>query len=242
MATRCNIISLCGFPENPRDQNWRCFHVANEGSPRFPLVSSFIHSFRHFPSPSQYYRRKKWRTFFGLTLPAAVVFFPITYILGDVLTEVYGFHRARLTIWLGFFANLFMALVFLITVALPYPPYWTGQEAYKAVFGMTPRLVAASTVAYFAGSFLNSALLSKLKVATAGRWLWLKDHLFDPGGRRGRYGFIYCHRFWGDDPLNLLVNLILAQYLWKVTYEILVTPLTYPGGQVAQAPGEKGCF
>ncbi|NLW60014.1 MAG: queuosine precursor transporter [Firmicutes bacterium] len=164
---------------------------------------------------------------FGLTLPAAVVFFPITYILGDVLTEVYGFHRARLTIWLGFFANLFMALVFLITVALPYPPYWTGQEAYKAVLGMTPRLVAASTVAYFAGSFLNSALLSKLKVATAGRWLWLRTIFSTLVGEGVDTALFIVIGFGGTIPLNLLVNLILAQYLWKVTYEILVTPLTY---------------
>lgn len=169
----------------------------------------------------------KMADLFGLTLPAAVVFFPITYILGDVLTEVYGFHRARLTIWLGFVANLFMVVVFMITVALPYPEFWQGQEAYKMVLGMTPRLVVASTVAYFAGSFLNAALLSKLKVATAGRWLWLRTIVSTLVGEGVDTALFIVIAFWGTMPFNLLTNLILAQYLWKVTYEIVLTPLTY---------------
>ena len=169
----------------------------------------------------------KMANLFGLTLPAAVVFFPITYILGDVLTEVYGFRRARLTIWLGFFANLFMVVVFMITVALPYPEFWPGQEAYRTVLGMTPRLAMASTVAYFAGSFLNSALLSKLKVVTAGRWLWLRTILSTLVGEGVDTALFIVIAFWGTMPFNLLTNLIPAQYLWKVTYEIVLTPLTY---------------
>src|SRR5690606_25344359 len=186
-------------------------------SPMYHLLSTHFVTSLHLANLTA----GKMEPLFGLTLLAAGVCLPITYILGDVLTEVYGFHRALLTIWLGFFANLFMALVFLITVALPYPPYWTGQEAYKAVLGMTPRLVAASTVAYFAGSFLNSALLSKLKVATAGRWLWLRTIFSTLVGEGADTALFIVIGFGGTIPLNLLVNLILAQYLWKVTYEIL---------------------
>ncbi|NLM37964.1 MAG: queuosine precursor transporter [Firmicutes bacterium] len=169
----------------------------------------------------------KMASLFGLTLPAAVVFFPIAYILGDVLTEVYGFYRARLTIWLGFFANLFMVVVFMVTIVLPYPDFWTAQEAYRTVLGMTPRLVAASTVAYFAGSFLNSALLSKLKVITAGRWLWLRTIASTLVGEGADTALFIGAAFGGTMPLPLLAKLVLAQYGWKVTYEILVTPLIY---------------
>ena len=116
----------------------------------------------------------KMASFFGITLPAAVVLFPLTYIFGDVLTEVYGFKKARLTIWIGLFANLFMVLIFTLTLALPYPDFWVNQEAYKTVLGMTPRLVLASLVAYFAGEFLNSVVLSRLKVRTKGRMLWVR--------------------------------------------------------------------
>ena len=160
----------------------------------------------------------KMTILFGLTLPAAVVFFPITYILGDVLTEVYGFEKAQLTIWLGLFANLFMVIVFAITLVLPYPQFWTDQEAYQRVLGMTPRLVGASTIAYFVGSFLNAALLSKLKVKTAGRFLWLRTiastlvgegvdtALFITSVRGNNAAY-----FNRTDP---------GQYFWKFTYEI----------------------
>lgn len=169
----------------------------------------------------------KMTVLFGLTLPAAVVFFPLTYILGDVLTEVYGFRKAQLTIWLGLFANLFMVVVFTITLVLPYPQFWTDQEAYQRVLGMTPRLVGASTIAYFAGSFLNAALLSKLKVKTAGRWLWLRTIASTLVGEGVDTALFITVAFGGTMPQALLAELILAQYLWKVTYEIAFTPLTY---------------
>ncbi|HEY8391331.1 MAG TPA: queuosine precursor transporter [Capillibacterium sp.] len=169
----------------------------------------------------------KMATLFGLTLPAAVVFFPITYILGDVLTEVYGYRQARLTIWLGLLANLFMALVFSLTLALPYPEFWTDQEAYRRVLGMTPRLVGASSLGYFAGSILNSALLSKLKVRTAGRWLGLRTVLSTLVGEGVDTAFFITLGFGGTMPPGRLGRLILGQYLWKVTYEVAVTPLTY---------------
>lgn len=169
----------------------------------------------------------KMATFFGVTLPAAVFLFPLTYITGDVLTEVYGFKQARFTIWMGLFANLFMALVFVLTLALPYPEFWQGQQAYRTVLGMTPRLVAASTVAYFVGELINAALLSKMKVKTKGRRLWGRMVASTIVGE-GIDTFLFISiAFSGTMPGAALGMMMLAQYLWKVTYEIVVTPLTY---------------
>lgn len=166
-------------------------------------------------------------TFQGITLPAAVILFPLTYIFGDVLTEVYGFKKTRLIIWTGFGANLFMALVFMLTVALPYPDFWHGQNAYATVLGFTPRLVLASLVAYFAGEFSNSTVLSRLKVKTQGRNLWLRtigSTIVGEGVDTLLFIFI---AFGGSLPFGALGGMMLAQYLWKVVYEIAVTPLTY---------------
>ncbi len=169
----------------------------------------------------------KMATFFGLTLPAAVFLFPLTYIFGDILTEVYGFKKARFTIWIGLFANLFMALVFVLTLALPFPEFWGRQEAYQTVLGMTPRLVGASTIAYFAGEFLNSAVLSKLKLKTAGRMLWVRTIASTIVGEGIDTLLFITIAFLGTMPWGTLKNVMLAQYLWKVAYEIVVTPLTY---------------
>lgn len=164
---------------------------------------------------------------FGVVLPAAVILFPITYIFGDVLTEVYGFRQARLAIWIGFAANLFMAVVFLITLALPYPVFWQGQDAYSTVLGFTPRLVVASLLAYFAGEFANSAFLSKLKVLTKGRWLWTRTISSTLVGEGIDTLIFITVAFSGLMPLTALGAMMLAQYIWKVSYEVLATPFTY---------------
>lgn len=164
---------------------------------------------------------------FGVVLPAAVILFPITYIFGDVLTEVYGFKRARLAIWIGFAANLFMVVAFLITIALPYPPFWKGQDAYSMVLGFTPRLVAASLLAYFVGEFANSAFLSKLKLLTQGRWLWTRTIGSTLIGEGVDTLIFITVAFGGLMPINALASMLIAQYIWKVSYEIIATPLTY---------------
>ena len=120
-----------------------------------------------------------------------------------------------------------MALVFALTLALPYPEFWPGQPAYRTVLGMTPRLVAASTAAYFVGELLNAALLSKLKVKTKGRWLWLRTIASTIVGE-GIDTFLFITvAFTGTMPQAALWAMMFAQYLWKVTYEIATTPLTY---------------
>lgn len=169
----------------------------------------------------------KMANFFGITLPAAVILFPLTYIFGDVLTEVYGFPKARLIIWLGFAANLLMVAVFLLTVALPYPDFWRGQTAFATVLGLTPRIVTASLVAYLVGELANSAVLSRLKVKTNGRVLWLRTIGSTVVGEGIDTVLFIAIAFGGAMPPGVLGTMMLAQYLWKVAYEAAVTPLTY---------------
>jgi uncharacterized integral membrane protein (TIGR00697 family) len=169
----------------------------------------------------------KMANFFGITLPAAVILFPLTYIFGDVLTEVYGFKKARLIIWLGFAANLLMVAVFLVTLALPYPDFWRGQTAFATVLGLTPRIVAASLLAYLAGELVNSVVLSRLKVRTKGRALWLRTIGSTVVGEGIDTVLFIAIAFGGALPPGVLGTMMLAQYLWKVFYEAAVTPLTY---------------
>jgi uncharacterized integral membrane protein (TIGR00697 family) len=164
---------------------------------------------------------------YGVTLPAAVILFPVTYIFGDILTEVYGFRQARLAIWMGFAANVLMSLVFILTVALPYPDFWKNQSAYQTVLGFTPRLVAASLVAYFLGEFSNSLVLSKIKLLTKGRWLWLRTIGSTVVGEGVDTLFFITIAFSGLMPVPALGAMLLAQYLWKLSFEIILTPVTY---------------
>ncbi|HEX2952862.1 MAG TPA: queuosine precursor transporter [Bacillota bacterium] len=160
-------------------------------------------------------------------LPAAVILFPITYIFGDILTEVYGFRNARLAIWIGFAANLLMTVFFTLTIILPYPSFWKGQSAYASVLGMTPRIVAASTLAYLAGEFSNSMVLSRLKIWFKGRRLWIRTIGSTVIGEGLDTIVFISLGFAGTMPLAVLLGMMGAQYLWKVTYETFVTPLTY---------------
>jgi len=156
-----------------------------------------------------------------------VILFPITYIFGDVLTEVYGFKRSRLIIWTGFACNLLMAVIFMLVVALPYPEFWEQQDAYAVVLGMTPRVVVASLVGYFLGEFTNSAVLSKLKLLTRGKWLFSRTIGSTIVGEGIDTVVFITIAFAGTVSSSVLLSMIAAQYIFKVVYEILVTPLTY---------------
>jgi len=164
---------------------------------------------------------------FSLVLPAAVVVFPITYIFGDILTEVYGYRMARLVIWTGFAANLIVVGVIWIAQILPPASFWKGQSAYVAVLGQTPRILAASFLAYLAGEFLNSIVLSRMKLATKGRFLWTRTIGSTIVGQAADSTIFITVAFVTTIPGNALIQLIVTQWLFKVTYEVLVTPLTY---------------
>jgi uncharacterized integral membrane protein (TIGR00697 family) len=164
---------------------------------------------------------------FGVPLPSAVILFPVTYILGDIFTEVYGFRKTRRIIWIGFAANLLMSLVFLAAIALPAPVFFKDQAAYATVLGMTPRIVLASLVAYWMGEFGNSITLSLLKKATKGRFLWTRTISSTVVGQAFDTALFIAIGFAGIVPGPVLLQMMIAQYLFKVAYEVVLTPATY---------------
>ncbi len=164
---------------------------------------------------------------FGFIVPAAVIIFPISYIFGDVLTEVYGYRQARRVIWLGFLCNLLAVVAIWVAQMLPGAPFWDAQSAYERVLGYTPRLLAASFVAYLIGEFANSFVLAKLKIATNGRWLWVRTISSTVIGE-GLDSLVFMTiAFAGTIPPDALVSATVTQWLFKTGYEILATPLTY---------------
>lgn len=160
-------------------------------------------------------------------LPAAIVIFPVSYIIGDVLTEVYGYRRARQVIWLGFVCNLLTVVAIWAGQVLPGAPVWDAQGAYERILGFTPRLLAASFMAYLAGEFANAYVLARLKVATEGRWLWLRTISSTVVGQGLDSAIFLSMAFGGLLPLPVLAELVVTQWLAKVLYEALATPLTY---------------
>jgi uncharacterized integral membrane protein (TIGR00697 family) len=166
-------------------------------------------------------------TIFGLTVPAGIIIFPISYICGDVLTEVYGYRRARQVIWLGFFCNLLAVIAIWVGQLLPGAAAWDAQAAYERVLGFTPRLLVASFCAYLVGEFANSIVLAKVKVLTAGRMLWARTIGSTVVGEGLDSLIFIAIAFWGILPLGALLATIVTQWLFKVAYEALVTPLTY---------------
>ena len=163
----------------------------------------------------------------GLILPAGVIIFPISYIFGDVLTEVYGYRRARQVIWLGFFCNLLMVVAIAVAQVLPFPGFWDGQSAYERILGYTPRLLVASFVAYLFGEFANSFVLAKMKIATNGRWLWARTIGSTLVGQAIDSTIFIIGAFYGTMPAAGLTSAILSQWVAKSVYETAVTPLTY---------------
>jgi hypothetical protein len=164
---------------------------------------------------------------FGLVLPAAIVIFPISYIFGDILTEVYGYRQARRVIWLGFLCNFIAVVAIWIGQVLPPASFWNGQAAYERILGYTPRLLLASFLAYLIGEFANSFVMAKMKIATQGRWLWTRTIGSTLVGE-GLDSLVFITiAFIGEIPMTGLASLIVTQWLAKSAYEAAVTPLTY---------------
>ncbi|OIQ58503.1 hypothetical protein MOTE_18730 [Moorella thermoacetica] len=157
----------------------------------------------------------------------AVILFPISYIFGDILTEVYGYRRSRVVVWTGFIACLFMSFVYWLVGILPTATPWGGQEAYQRILGQTPKIVMASLVAFFCGEFTNSYILAKLKIFTQGRWLWIRTIGSTIGGQLVDTTLFITIAFAGIMPETVLLRMIMTNYLFKTTYEVLATPLTY---------------
>jgi hypothetical protein len=155
------------------------------------------------------------------------ILFPLSYIFGDILTEVYGYARSRRVIWTGFACTALMAVTLTIVGALPAAEGWQGQAAYLAILGQTPRIVLASLLAYFAGSFSNSYVLARMKVLTRGRWLWSRTILSTIIGEGIDSWLFVLIAFYGTQPPALLRAIILSNYIFKVAVEALATPFTY---------------
>jgi queuosine precursor transporter len=159
-------------------------------------------------------------------VPAGVVIFPLSYILGDVLTEVYGYRSARRVIWLGFLANLVVVAAIWVAGIWPAAPFWQNQPAWDTILGFTPRLLVASFVAYLVGEFANSFVLARMKIATDGRWLWSRTIGSTIIGQ-GLDSLVFITLAFAGLPNFDLGTAIITQWIIKVAYEIIATPLTY---------------
>lgn len=161
-----------------------------------------------------------------LVFDGGTLLFPLSYIFGDILTEVYGYRKSRQVIWLGFCMALVMSLVFIIIGKLPAAPDWGNQAAYDAILGLTPRLVIASLIAYFFGEFSNSYILAKVKVLTEGKMLWVRTIGSTLVGELIDSSIFVVIAFWGSST-DFILTLIVSNYIFKTGIEVLLTPLTY---------------
>jgi uncharacterized integral membrane protein (TIGR00697 family) len=165
----------------------------------------------------------------AITFGAGVLFFPISYVFGDILTEVYGYARARRVIWAGFAGLAFASFMAWVVVALPPAPFWKNQEAYEIAFGTAWRVAGASMIAYFCGEFVNSFVLAKMKIATAGKWLWTRTIGSTIAGEAVDSALFYPLAFYGTGiiPNDKLIPVMLFQFVAKVAVEVAFTPVTY---------------
>ncbi len=169
----------------------------------------------------------KAASLWGFNFGAGILFFPISYLFGDILTEVYGYARARRVVWTGFGALAFASLMSWVVLALPPAPGWEGQEALASVFGQTPRIVLASLVAFWVGEFANSYALARMKVATAGRWLFSRTIGSTVVGAAIDSAIFYPVAFLGVWKTSLVMQVMLSNYILKVLWEVAATPFTY---------------
>jgi queuosine precursor transporter len=165
----------------------------------------------------------------AVSFGAGVLFFPISYVFGDILTEVYGYARSRRVIWAGFAGLAFASFMAWVVVALPPAPFWQNQAAYEVAFGSTWRIAAASLIAFCCGEFVNSYVLAKMKLATRGKWLWTRTIGSTIAGEGVDSLLFYPLAFYGSGlfPDDRLPQIMLVQFLSKVGVEVLFTPITY---------------
>lgn len=169
----------------------------------------------------------KRSTIMGFTFGTGILFFPLSYLFGDILTEVYGYARSRRVIWAGFGGLAFAAFMSYIVVAMPAAPGWDGQAHYEYSFGSTPRIAMASLIGFWAGEFANSFTLAKLKLFTSGRFLWMRTIGSTIAGEIVDTLVFYPLAFFGKWSNDQLLAVMAANYTLKVLWEVLATPLTY---------------
>lgn len=160
-------------------------------------------------------------------LPVAVILFPITYIIGDILTEVYGYQAARRAIWMGFMCNLIAVIAIYIAIKIPAAPFFENQKGFEQILGFAPRLLVASFIAYLVGQFSNSFVMAKMKIKSAGKHLWMRTIGSTIVGE-GLDSLIFITiAFWGVMPSSAIGGLIVTQWIFKTLFEVVATPLTY---------------
>lgn len=169
----------------------------------------------------------KLATVGGWTFGAGILFFPVSYVIGDVLTEVYGYANARRCVWMGFFALIFMAFMSYVVVAMPPAPGWEGQAAYESVFGSTWRIVLASVTAFWAGEFVNSFVLARMKILTGGKYLWTRTIGSTVFGQFADSLIFYPIAFLGIWSTEQVLTVMVTNWGLKVLWEALLTPVTY---------------
>ena len=169
----------------------------------------------------------KLATVGGFTFGAGILFFPLSYVIGDVLTEVYGYANARRCVWMGFGALIFMAFMSYVVVAMPPAEGWDGQAAYESVFGSTWRIVAAAVLAFWAGEFVNSFVLAKMKIITQGKHLWARTIGSTVFGQGVDSLIFYPVAFLGIWTPQQVLTVMVTNWLLKVLWEALLTPVTY---------------
>lgn len=169
----------------------------------------------------------KLATLWGYTFGAGILFFPLSYVIGDVLTEVYGYANARRCVWMGFGAMIFMAFMSYVVVAMPAAEGWDGQAAYESVFGSTWRIVAASVLAFWAGEFVNSFVLAKMKIVTKGKHLWARTIGSTVFGQGVDSLIFYPVAFLGIWTTEQVLTVMVTNWLLKVLWEAALTPVTY---------------
>jgi queuosine precursor transporter len=206
-------------------------------SPPQPTHASTVHQFRSFDIVmaafvailllSNIIGASKLATIGGVTFGAGVLFFPVSYVLGDVLTEVYGYARARRCIWVGFAALLFMAFMAFVVVRMPPAQGWPDQAAYEAVFAGLWRLALASITAFWVGEFVNSFVLAKMKIATKGKHLWSRTIGSTVFGQAVDSVIFYPLAFYGQWTNAQIMTVMVSNWMLKVGWEIILTPVTY---------------
>ena len=169
----------------------------------------------------------KWVSIGPFMFDGGTILFPVSYIFGDILTEVYGYRKSRQVIWIGFGCALLMSAVLAVVGSLPAAPGWENQDAYSRILGTTPRIVAGSLVAYFAGEFTNSYILARMKVLTRGRWLFTRTIGSTVVGQGIDTLLFVCIAFAGTLPAVTLFAGVISNYIIKVAFEIVATPVTY---------------
>jgi uncharacterized integral membrane protein (TIGR00697 family) len=165
--------------------------------------------------------------FGALNLSAALIVFPVTYIIGDIMTEVYGFRRARQVIWLGFLGNIVAVAAILVAIEMPPADFYGDQDSYALILGQTPRILAASLAAYLVGEFVNSYLLAKMKLWTAGRHLWTRTIGSTLVGQGFDTTIFTVLAFAGVFPVEAILVIVATEWAIKCLYEAAMTPVTY---------------